>query len=87
MRCEVGNKVVLGDASRLFKVRHPLSDFHKDVPFMRNFEEVILGNDFLRDELEGYAHVLKIFEGGTVIKILNVNCAEAGSRCRDDAIE
>ena len=87
VRCEVGGEAVLGDSTGLFEAWHPFSDFHVDIPFVLDCVEIILYYDLLGNELDGYAHVLEVFEGGAVIEIFYVDRAEAGGGSGDDAVD
>ena len=50
-------------------------------------EEVVLGDDFLRDNHQADFYTLVTPHGGVVIKILNIKSDEAGTRGGDCAVQ
>ena len=68
MACQ---KVVCQDTC-LRESIHSLLYFSVDMSIRRQRKKVVLVNDFLQDELDWDAHVLKRIHGGAEVKVLDI---------------
>ena len=72
-------ETIVCDAAGLFQAWHDFA-YLQVYPFVRcKLEEVVLGNDFLREYFQADFHILVTPHGVVVIKILYVESDEAGT--------
>lgn len=86
-RGQMLREAVTGKAASLFKAGHAFPDLHVDIPIAGDGIQVVVLDDFSRDDGEQDAHVFEAFHGGAVIKILYVECHKLGVGSGEDAIE
>ena len=84
---QVLDEAVLCDSSCLFEPRDPLPDFHVHKPIFLNFFEIIFVYNLIGDEGDGHSHVFEGGKGGAIIEFCDVDCAKAGSRGADCAVD
>ena len=77
----------MGDSSCLFEPRDALPDFHVHEPIFLNVFEIIFVYNLIGDEGDGHSHVFEGRKGGAVIKFRDVDCAKAGGRGADCAVD
>ena len=75
---EVHPEVVVGDAASLLQPRHAFLGFHKNPAIRGERSELILGDDLLREHVQGHFHILVPLHRGIVVKIDNVQGHELG---------
>ena len=84
---EVCNKVLVGNASGLLEARHTLADLKIDPAISGLDIKVVLLDNLERDEGEGELHVFGPGHGHTIVKVLDVQGAEAGPWGGDGGVE
>ena len=85
--CKVYLEPIVRNAAGLFQAWHAFADLQVYPYAQYKLEEVVLGNDFLREYLQADFHILVTPHGGVVIKILNVKSDEAGTKGGDGAVK
>ena len=78
---------IVRDAAGLFQAWHAFADLQIYPSIQCKLEEVVLGDDFLREYCQADLHVLVTPHGGVVIKKINVKSDEAGTRSGDVAVK
>ena len=84
---EVIFESVVGDAADLLEAGHAFSDLEVDPAVGTERAEAVIFNDFIWDEGYGEFNILVPGHGGSVVKILDVQGHEAGTRGRYGAVE
>ena len=85
--CKVYLEPIVRDAAGLFQAWHAFADLQVYPSVRCKLEEVVLGDDFLREYCQDDLHILIPPHGGVVIKILYVKSDEAGTRGGDCAVQ
>ena len=85
--CEMLLEAVVGNASSLFEAGHALANFDVHVSVRDKVEKVILGDDFVGDQLDWQLHVLVPFHGGAIVKVFDIEDHELGVGSGDSAVE
>ena len=75
------------DAAGLFRAWHVFADLQVYPSVRCKLEEVVLGDDFLREYFQADFHILVTPHGGVVIKIIYVKSDEAGTGGGDCAVQ
>ena len=70
---------IVRDAAGLFQAWHVFADLQVYPSVQCKLEEVVLGDDFLREYCQADLHILVKPRGGVVIKILYVKSDEMGT--------
>jgi hypothetical protein len=65
-------QLVVGDDAGLRETIHAFADLNANVAVVDEWQEVVLVDDFLGDDVDKYAHVFVALRFGIEIKILNV---------------
>ena len=76
--CEVEPEAVVGDAAILLQPWHAFSDFHINLAIQGEGAELILGDDFFGDHVQGHFNILVPLHRGIVVKIDEVQGHELG---------
>ena len=77
---------VVGDAAGLFEAGHAFSDIEVNTSVRTKCGEVVLLNDFIRDKGQSEFHIIVAGHSGAIVKILDIQGHEAGTRSGDDAV-
>ena len=77
---------IVRNATGLFQAWHAFADLQVYPSVQCKLEEVVLGDDFLREYCQADFHILVTPQGGVVIKKINVKSDEAGTRGGDCAV-
>ena len=85
--CKVYLEPIVRDTAGLFQAWHAFADLQVYLSVWCKLEEVVLGDDFLREYCQADFHILVTPHGGVVIKILNVNSDEAGTGGADCVVQ
>ena len=85
--CMVYLEPIVRDVAVLFQAWHAFADLQVYPSVRCKLEEVVLGDDFLREYCQADFHILVTPHGGVVIKILNVKSDETGTRGGDCALQ
>jgi GNAT superfamily N-acetyltransferase len=85
--CEVCVEMVIGDDASLFEAGHSLPELHVDPAIRGEGVESILVQDFIREELEGEAHVFVASHGSVIVKVYYVKGHELGTGGGEGAVE
>ena len=78
---------IVSDAAGLFQTWHAFADLQVYLSVRCKLEEVVLGDDFLREYCQADLHILVTPHGGVVLKILYVKSDEAGTGGGDCAVQ
>ena len=78
--CKVYLEPIVRNATGLFQAWHAFADLQVYPAVRCKLEEVVLGDDFLREYCQADFHILITPHGGVVIKIINFKSDEAGTR-------
>ena len=76
--CEVEPEAVVGNADSLLQPGHAFSDFHKNPAIRGEGAEMILGNDFFGNRVQGHLHILVPLHRGIVVKNDDIQGYELG---------
>lgn len=87
MGSKVLDEAVVCDSTGLLESGHAFLDFNVDLVIVDECLEVILCDDFIRDDVYGKAHVLEVRKGRAVVEFFYVDATEAAIWCRDGAVE
>ena len=71
-------EAVVGGAASLLRPGHNFLDFHKNSAIRGERAELILGNDFFGDHVQGHLHILIPLHRGILVKIDDVQGHELG---------
>ena len=77
---KVDIELIVFNAAGLFQAWHAFADLHIYPSVVCELEEVVLGNDFFREYRQADFHILVLPHRDIVIKILNIQSDEAGTR-------
>ena len=83
---KVDIELIIFDAAGLFQAWHAFADLHVYPSVVCELEEVVLGDDFFREYRQAGFHILVLPHRDIVIKILNIQSDEAGTRGGDSAV-
>ena len=75
--CKVYLEPIVRDAAGLFRAWHAFADLQVYPSVQCKLEEVVLGDDFLREYCQTEFHILVTPHGGVVIEIIYVKSDEA----------
>ena len=67
--CEVEPEAVVGDADSLLHPKYAFLDLHKNPAIQGKVAELILGDDFFGDHVQGHPHILVPLHRGIIVKI------------------
>ena len=84
--CKVYLEPIIRNVASLFQAWHAFADLQVYPSVRCKLEEVVLGDDFLREYCQADLHILVTPHGGVVIKILYVKSDEAGTGGGDCAV-
>ena len=78
---------IVCDAAGLFQAWYAFADLQVYPSARCKLEEIVLGDDFLREYCQADLHILVTPHGGVVIKIIYVKSDEAGTGGGDCAVQ
>ena len=84
---KVSFEAVVGDAAGLFEAGHAFSDFEVNPAVITECAEVLLFDNFVRDTDQREFYVIVVGHGCAMVKILDTQGHEAGTRSGDGAIK